>query len=212
MSMNGHAQMGQIESVLTRAAAGFERRHGEGPRGACLYEKIDNRTPYHEAVDAEERTLSQNGQGPGMFDDLDEQEEGMRIEGEEAMRIALEAHFWLLDFLFADGPHPGKVMRRLYAWVKKYRPEAVWDMGYRDMGKLFDESGAAIEWRVSVLLDDYAKAKGLRGVKMPWQRSEEANRNYSAVQAGNANRVGGKRAGKYKAAHTTAAKSKPKKK
>jgi hypothetical protein len=197
--------MKQIESTLSGAVASFQKRHGgELPRGACLHEAVDNKTPY-DVLDAKEQRergvllAGADNQGPTLFEELDQHEEMLSAESKEALLISLETHFWLLDFLFADGPHPGTVMRRLYAWVKKYRPEAIWDMGYRQLGKLFDESGGAQEWRVGALLDDYAKAKGHKGVKMPWQRTDEACESYSQSQKGNANRVGGKRAGKHKA-------------
>ena len=119
----------------------------------------------------------------------------------------LEAVFWVLDFIFAEGPHPGKSMRRLYALVKKYRPEAIWDMGYRDLGKLFDESGAAMEWRIGQIIDGYAQAHGLTAVKMPWQRTAEACQSYSEVNQNNSNRNGGKRSAKHKAGKKKSAQS-----
>lgn len=198
--------MGQIDRALTDAVGRHQRRHGgELPHGACVHEPVENRTPFDELADKEDgaetlplfdRVFENGGGNP--FGELDEQDARARRETEEATRIWLEANAWLMEFLFAEGPHPGKVMRRLYAWVKKFRPSAIWDMGYRNMGLLFDESGAAIEWRVGAILDEYAKAKGLEAVKMPWQRSEEACESYSDVQQGNGNRVGGKRSGKHK--------------
>ncbi len=206
--MNASAR---IQSTLSKGAASWQRSHGgEMPRGACLHEKVDHYTP-SDALAAKEEAAGirepstlplfagMNGEHPTIFDELHEQEARAVAESPEAMLIALETHFWLLDFLFADGPHPAVVMRRLYAWVKKYRPEAVWDMGYRRLGDLFGESGASIEWRVSTLIDDYSRAHGKEAVKMPWQRTAEACASYSAVQKNNANRVGGKRAGKHKA-------------
>lgn len=212
-----HPHSAKIESALAGGAASFERRHGELPRGACRVEPVDHRTPFDALAEKEEAELAALGEGsermderqlallPGIngratiFDELSGQEGRQQAEGEEAMQIALETHFWLLDFLFADGPHPALVMRRLYAWVKKYRPEAVWDMGYRRLADLFGESGAAIEWRVSVLIDDYARQRGVEATKMPWQRTAEACEQYREVQKGNGNRVGGHRSGKHKA-------------
>lgn len=132
------------------------------------------------------------------FEELDEKEEEVTAEGEEAMRIWMEAHAWMLDFLFAEGPHPAAVMRRLYAWVKKFRPQSIWDMGYRQLGTLLCESHGAMEWRIGVLLDDYARAKGVNGVKAPWQRTAEACSNYSEAQQGNGNRMGGNKSAKTK--------------
>lgn len=203
-------QMGVIESTLSKGVAAYQRRHGgELPRGACLHEKVDNHDP---AKALEEKEKAMGLREPSTlplfaelgaehltpFDELAEQERRMDAESKEAALISLEAHFWLLDFLFADGPHPGKVMRRLYAWVKKYRPELVWDMGYRNLGELFGESGAAMEWRVGQMIDNYAEAHGMRSVKMPWQRTAEACAAYSEVQQENSNRSGGQRSAKHK--------------
>lgn len=184
MSKNQHHQqlasqrMKEINSVLSGLSGRWQSRHGgELPPGACMAEPVTMRTP---------------------FDELAEQEEAFTGEGEEAVRMFMEAHAALLDFLFADGPHPAKVMRRLYAWVKKYRPELIWDAGYRQMSVLLCESHGAMEWRIGALIDDFAEAKGLVGVKAPWQRNSDACEGYSKAQKGNANRVGGKKSAKAK--------------
>ena len=168
----------QIEAALASAVNRYQDRHGgDKPAGACQYEKIDRRTPLYELIDKDTEVSA---------------------EGEIAMRMYLESHAWLFDFLFADGPHPARVMLRLYAWTKKYRSELIWDMGYRTLAILLNESHAAMEWRIGVLLDEYAEARGLVGVKAPWQRTTEACRAYSACQAGNSNRLGGTKSSKSK--------------
>jgi len=175
--------MQEIEGALTRAVGAYQRHHGgELPPGARLHEQVERHTP---------------------LDALIEKETDVDAEGETAMRMYLEAHAWLFDFLFSDGPHPGRVMLRLYAWVKKYRPELIWDMGFRNLGLLLNESHAAMQWRIEVLLDDYASAKGLAGVKAPWQRTAEACASYSEAQKGNCNRLGGKRSAKFKGQQST---------
>ena len=134
-----------------------------------------------------------NGSHKTPFEELDEFADSVAFEGEEALRMLLEAHFWLLDFLFAEGPHPGRVMRRLYAWVKKFRPSAIWDAGYRHLGELLGESHGTMEWRIGALIDGYAASKGIKGVKMPWQRGADVSATLSAAQRGNTNRLGGKK-------------------
>lgn len=202
-------KMREIGSVLTKLAARYERRHnGEQPPGACQHEAIEQRTPASELEEKEEREgIREPGQEPlfaGMverktpFDEMEEQEERWRAESEDAMRVAMEALSWFIGFLFAEGPHPAKTMRRLYAWAKKYRPELIWDAGYRDIGKLLDESHGSMEWRIGVLIDDYGNALGVTGVKAGWQRDEEACSAYSAAQKNNSNRVGGKKSARGK--------------
>lgn len=202
-------RMKEIEATLSGVAARWQRKHGGAlPPGARVQEQIERRTPFDELAEKEARAgLREPATMPlfddlperkTAFDDLTEQELKMRDEGENVMGIWLEANAWLLDFLFYEGPHPMKVMRRLYCWVKKFRPEAIWDMGYRQLGVLLDESDGTMEARMGLLLDDYARAKGLTGVKAPWQRTAEACASYSDAQLGNSNRLGGKRASKSK--------------
>jgi len=203
--------MKTIDSVLTLAVGRHQKKHGgELPPGACLHEKVDNYTPADALADKEAAQgirepgtmplfAGMNGAHATPFEELAAFERDAEAESREAVLMKLEAFFWVLDFCFAEGPHPGKVMRRLYALVKKYRPELIWDMGYRDLGSLFGETGAAMEFRIGAILDDYAKAHGLTNVKMPWQRTAEACGNYSTSQKDNANRTGGKRSAKQKA-------------
>jgi len=226
--MSSHAQqkMGEIAATLNKAAARYQHRHGgelpPGMLGVKLNDKAltekEERDAWH-ALERRESFAARNGichttpateleekedalgirERSDPFAAMDEEEGRMAVEGEDAVRIWIEANGWLLDFLFAEGPHPAQVMRRLYAWVKKFRPEAIWDMGYRDLAVLLGESHAAMEWRISKILDDYARAKGVNGVKAPWQRTEEACDNYARAQAGNSNRLGGHRSNKHKA-------------
>lgn len=131
--------------------------------------------------------------GPAIFESLEEFE-----AGDEAT-IKQEGVAAFLEFVFAEGPHPGVVMRRFYAYVKKFHPKMIWDAGYRELGLLLGESHAAMEWRISVIIDGYSEAKGLRGVKAPWQRTDEVCSAYSVAQKGNDNRTGGKKSARRKA-------------
>jgi len=203
------AQQKRIEQTLSVLAAVYEKTHGEPPKGVCRSQLVEKRTPFDIAAekdDAADRARLAGGtmpmfeqDRPTAFEELNERAEEAERESAEAAQMWLEAQAWLLDFLFADGPHPGVVMRRLYIWVKKYRPDLIWDAGYRQIGDLFGESGAVVEWRLSQIVDGYSRARGIRNVQMPWQRTADACQSYSEVQEGNANRVGGKKAGKTKA-------------
>ena len=195
--------------VLSVLVAKYEDRHGEKPRGACQHDAVDNRTPFDELVDKESAQLAAaNGTmalfpgdvGPSSnpFEELEDYHRQAALEGEEAVRMKMEAFHWLLDFVFAGGPHPAVAMRRLYVLVKSLRPDLIWEAGYRDLGKLFGETGAAVEWRLGKLIDEYAAAKGCDH-KMPWQRTAESCKTYSQSQLENNNRLGGKRSGAAKA-------------
>ena len=198
--------MAGIERTLTKLTARWQKRHGgEMPPGANGQDGVERRTPASEMEAKEVRLglrepsqlpLFEGGAGTTPFEEIDEQVAKMRDESEEAMRIFLESSAWLLDFFFADGPHPAKVMRRVYAWTKKFRPANIWDAGFRDLANLFGESHGAMEWRIGRMIDDYAKGKGINGHKMPWQRGQDVCAAYAAVQKGNVNRLGGKKSRK----------------
>jgi hypothetical protein len=128
--------------------------------------------------------------------ELDAEADRFAADGESA-RVFVEAYSFLFEFIFADGPHPGHAMRRLYMLAKKYRPDCIWDMGYRALGLLLGESHAAMEWRISIL-DEYALNKGITGVKMGWQKTCASSAAFSKAQRGNSNRLGGKKSGKHK--------------
>ncbi len=103
-------------------------------RGACLHEAIDRRTP----VDAMMR--------------MEEEENGPLADEREMVSAKLEEAFWLLEYFFDEGPHPALVMRRLYFWVKKYRPSAVWDEGWDRLGNLLGDDRDSMEWRIEQFL------------------------------------------------------------
>lgn len=215
MSTQARNVLQRMDRVTRKIEARYEKRHGESPRGACQFDAVNHETPADlmmareaEAGIVAPHTLplfaGMNGVHQTPFEELDDREaDVLDKDGREGVLLMLESHFWLLDFLFADGPHPGVVMRRLYAWVKKYRPSAIWDAGYRELGELLGESHGAMEWRIGKLLDDYAKSKGMKGVKMPWQRGAEVSAKLSTAQQGNVNRLGGKKCRKAIKRNTT---------
>lgn len=167
-------RMGEIALAMDKLSSKWEARHG-----------------------GEAPMISAGDESP--FEALSAQDARAEGESEEAVLMWLEAQAWLLEFLFAEGPHPGVVMRRLYAWVKKFRPQCVWDAGFRELGLLLGESHGAMEWRIGAMIDEYAAAKGLKGVKSPWQRGDEACAAYAEAQRGNDNRTGGKKSARRKA-------------
>ena len=190
-------RMAQIAKALDVLAKKWAVRKGGEPlpgslsleaRLECLRKKLG-------IIEDDLRAIAQ-GREPDLWQQLDEL---IEADSQQATEWKLEAQAGLAEFLFAEGPHPGVVMRRLYAWVKKFRPQAIWDAGFRELGRLLGESHGAMEWRIGKIIDEYAAAKGLRGVKAPWQRTEEACTAYSEAQRGNDNRTGGKKSARRKA-------------
>lgn len=118
------------------------------------------------------------------------------IEPEEdstdQQKVRDEAFRKLLGYFFEDGPHPGVVMRRVYATAWALAPEMIGHMSQRDLAKLFDETPAAVSWRVKKMFDGYLAAAGMRG-RLAGQKSDSARASYSRAQRGNKNRKCGKR-------------------
>jgi hypothetical protein len=89
----------------------------------------------------------------------------------------------LLEFLFAAGPHPLEVMRRLFAYVKKKRASLLYNMGFRALGPLLHESHANAALRCKVLFS---------GLPAGWHKSASARAAMRESAKGNRNRTGGK--------------------
>jgi len=94
----------------------------------------------------------------------------------------------LMEWLFAAGPHPLEVMRRLFAFVKKRSSRLLWDMGFREIGPLLKETHAAAALRCRVLFG---------ALPSGWDKSDSARENMRTAQMGNHNRRGGIKLKKY---------------
>jgi hypothetical protein len=124
------------------------------------------------------------------LDDVMEREEG--IKEEVGQEVFTEYVALIMNLFFADGAHPAKVLRRVYAYAKKYRPELIHNMSVRDLGLLFGESGAAVSYRIKMIFDEPQARAGGKAYKAPWQKTAAACRSFSEAQKGNQNRRGGK--------------------
>lgn len=110
----------------------------------------------------------------------------------EESAIREEVFNLLFDFIFRDGPHPGVVMRRLYATAWAFRRDLIGEMSQRDLAKMFEETPAAMNWRINRMFTDYLKAAGMRG-RIAGQKSLGAIEKYSRSAQGNQNRKGGRK-------------------
>lgn len=113
-----------------------------------------------------------------------------REEGEpvEEHLIRLEAFRRLLALFFADGPHPGDVMRRVYAFTKALHPELILNMSCEEIGGMFGETKAAVSYRIKQLVNRPISAHSGRSAQLPWQKSSSACAKYAARAKGNQNR------------------------
>jgi len=122
------------------------------------------------------------------------------LEGEE-WTIRLEAFHQVLEFLFAEGPEPLAVIRRLYGIVKALKPELTGNMSCEDIALLCND---AVQWdekkgewtagratvsaRIKRIYNGTLQKAGMRAAKAPFQKSDEAVRTFREAQKGNQNR------------------------
>jgi hypothetical protein len=102
--------------------------------------------------------------------------------------IRLEAFRRLLEFFFSDGPHPGYVIRRVFAVTKALRPSLILNMSLEEIGLMLGETKAAGSWRIKQLVNRPIAAASGHGSQLPWQKSASACEKYAARAAGNSNR------------------------
>lgn len=125
------------------------------------------------------------------LDDLIRAEEGEQEEHDEKLAK-------VLLYFYADGPHPGAVLRRVFAVTKAIRPDLLLNMSDAEIGMMFGETRAAQSWRRKKIFSNYQRDRGVKGYLSPSQKSESSRGVFSAAQRGNTNRRG--KSGKKKAA------------
>jgi hypothetical protein len=123
----------------------------------------------------------------------------------DAIHCALEVNWeervrgmvGLLDYLYADGPHPLVVYRRVSAIVKAVRPKLALNMSCAQLAVLCDDGkGHSSDGRgtqsarIKRLYEEPIRKAGMHGYKAAFQKDEEAGASYSQAQRGNQNRLG----------------------
>jgi hypothetical protein len=109
----------------------------------------------------------------------------------------LKAIRGMLDHIFADGPHPLAVVRRLYGLTKAVRPQCLMDMPLVDLAVLCNDGNghssdgrATQSARIKRLFEEPIKKAGMRGCKAPFQKTTSACDKYAEKARGNQNRHG----------------------
>lgn len=101
----------------------------------------------------------------------------------EAVRAGFQQYeSAFLRWLFAAGPHPLEVIRRLFAYAKMRDADLLWKMGFRDIGPLLKETHAAAALRCKILFGDTPAG---------WRKRTEAREAMRRAALGNCNRRGG---------------------
>lgn len=119
------------------------------------------------------------------LEDLIAQEDG---ETSDDFAIRCEGADRQLEYIFADGPDPRHVIRRLYAWVKARRSDLLLNMTHHEIGLLLGETRAAGSWRVKKIVNSRLKSAGFKGTQLAAQKSSSACEKYAASAKGNNNR------------------------
>jgi hypothetical protein len=136
------------------------------------FEVTDSRTPLSELYEREVAAMNEREE------DLEE----VRIQARN------EAYGKIIQYIFCEGPHPGVVLRRLYAITQALKPGLIAHMTQTDLAKMFAETKAAQSWRMGQIFSGYLKASGQKGYRAPGQRGETARANCAEAQRGNTNR------------------------
>jgi hypothetical protein len=123
------------------------------------------------------------------FDDLLAAEadgcEGEPGDFEMAQRRAAVAG--LFRYLLAEGPHPLKLMKRLFAVGRGLGQPFFRDLTMGEAALMFSETKAAHSWRLKVL-SGMIKLRGMHGYRLSGQKTPGASAHYAAAQRGNQNR------------------------
>jgi hypothetical protein len=99
----------------------------------------------------------------------------------------------MMQYCFADGPHPLKVLERVYAVAKAVYPDLILNMSQEALAVLCNDGGrATVSARIKRLYNEPVARAGMNGSHLPWQKSASAVQTYADRQRGNQNRKGKK--------------------
>ncbi len=162
-------EMRRMDDLVRHANQKF-RKGAATARGG---EAVEWRSPLDELIALEEQAAADLA---GEVDD-----EGAQRVAWELFRNYEDA---LMEWLFAAGPHPLEVMRRLFAYTKMKRASLLLNMGFRQVGPLLKETHAAAQLRCRALFGDTPAG---------WKKPAESVERMRRAARGNCNRRGGKK-------------------
>ena len=132
------------------------------------------------------------------LDEILQQEGRFGADEDDEAIIRQEARSQMLEYFFGDGPHPGQVVRRVFAMAKAIRPHLVLNMSLEELGLMLGETRAAGSWRIKQLINRPLAGTRCAGVVLPWQKSQSAVASYARAARGNHNRSHGSKKKKTK--------------
>lgn len=92
-----------------------------------------------------------------------------------------------LRYLLSEGPSALKIMKRLYAAGAAMHMEPFCSMTAEERGLMFSDTKAAAAWRLKKLSGEIER-QGMKGSRLPGQKTKGASASYSKAQMGNSNR------------------------
>lgn len=201
-----HPQAENIERTLHRVQVRRDRAGKLSPQTPATWDgdSVDWRNPLTELIEAEEAAdleleSAASGIGEKVLGGLrgrlpdDEFKREIfefvtRQVGEVAFDQFQSFHADFIQWLFADGPHPLRVVKRLFCYVKYKRPDLLLDMGFRTLGDILGDGGGANSGATL-----HAQCVALFGeVPGGARKTNGAREKMKASAMGNNNRRGGK--------------------
>ena len=135
------------------------------------YGGIVEEMPFDRLLLAEDDEITGGDEGPGDYEMM------QRVVGVKG----------LYRYLLAEGNHPLAIMKRLYAAGAAMNIEAFASLTMEERALMFGETKAAVSFRMKKLSGMIERA-GMKGSRLPGQKSKDSTANYSAAQIGNQNR------------------------
>lgn len=109
--------------------------------------------------------------------------------------VRLDVFQRLMDFLWAEGPDPLRMMRRAFVLTRCGSPQHLAHMNQTDVSVLLNETRAATSARELKVWRSFLIERGFfGGTKRPLMKGQQARATYHEAAQGNHNREGGKKA------------------
>lgn len=159
-------RMNGMDTIVAQASRRFFRGRARTGDGV----PIDYKTPLDELAEIEERAEAEL---KAQF----AEDDARAMESAFKAFVDYEAEF--INWLFAAGPHPLEVIRRLFAYAKMRDPRLLHNMGFRQIGPLLGETHGAAQWRCRALFG---------GMPAGWKKGTQAVESMRRAQRGNTNR------------------------
>lgn len=121
------------------------------------------------------------------FDEMVAREAVGHTADEHAVRA--EAIDDWLAWIFEDGPDLERAAKRLFSFVRSYRPDLIRNMSGAEISALFNQTRAAESARTRKITEATLKKAGYRCTALPFQKSASARAKFSKAQMGNRNRA-----------------------